>query len=250
MTEIFKIFKPKKQRIVTPKIDWSKTRLAEERIKETDFYEEKGLIRKEKYFQGRPIIGRDRPINGGVYLGGSEREAIVVDDKKDEQLEKIYKRLLDIRQLAEQNGKSFKDGILNDVWELVDDVMPYDKINVKRVNNALPGQDSKVYLSSFLGGGICRHQALLTAYLLERLAKEGKVNGKVSVDRNYVSGIGGHAWARYTNSAGEVFILDTAQNYIGKLKDINHNRWFYERPEENGSGNKLLANLRRAFSRD
>lgn len=35
-----------------------------------------------RYYQGRRIIGRDSPVNHGVYLGANPREAIVVDYDK------------------------------------------------------------------------------------------------------------------------------------------------------------------------
>lgn len=218
-------------------VDWTKTWLGENRVKESGFYEEResDLGRREGFFKDRLIIGRDTRINGGVYLGGSAREAIVVDDKKDASLDRIYQALLERRRKAEQEqGKAFKDGILEEVWDLVNQVMPFDKNNVEKVVATLTEPDAKIALSRFIGGGVCRHQALLTGYLLERLSNEGRVGGKVSVDRNYVPGKGGHAWVRYTNSIGAVYILDSAQKYIGALKDMDptKERWFYERPED------------------
>jgi len=227
--------------------EWNKTITAEQRVKNSAFYEEKGLIRKEKIFQGRPIIGRDRKINGGVYLGGNAREAIVVDDKKDITLNKIYQELINRRRRAQARGIAFKQGIIEEIWLLVDEVMPFDQEHVEDIESELPEPDSKIYLSAFINGGVCRHQALLTAYLLERLSEEGVLRGKASVDRNYVEGRGGHAWARYTNSAGDVFILDSAQDYIGRLDEINENRWFYERPEDSKLYLKILAKIKRAF---
>ncbi|EKD64692.1 MAG: hypothetical protein ACD_50C00323G0007, partial [uncultured bacterium] len=75
-------------------------------------------------------------------------------------------------------------------------------------------------------------QALLAGYLLEKLTQEGILGGKVSVDRNFIEGRGGHAWVRYTNSREEVFILDPAQDYKGTLKDAPKNGWDYRRPED------------------
>lgn len=228
--------------------EWNKTRFVEERVKKTGFYEEKGFFRKEKVFQGRPIIGRDRRINGGVYLGGSEREAIVVDGDKDQALEKVYQELIKRRHEAKNRyGKDFKQGILEEVWQLVSQVMPYNEQKVREIEQSLPQPDTKIYLSAFIGGGVCRHQALLTAYLLERLSDEKLVGGKVSVDRNYVPSEGGHAWVRYENSGGDVFILDSAQNYIGRLDEMSEerDRWFYERPEDTNPRLKPVIRLRR-----
>jgi len=226
----------------------NKTHVGEQRVRYSGFYEETGLIRKEKSFQGRPIIGSDRPINGGVYLGAEVREAIVVDDKKDLLLDRIYQELLQRRaQAKEEKGETFKEGILEEVWELVNEVMPYDEAAVERVCSDLPEPDTKIQLSEFIGGGVCRHQALLTAYLLERLGKEQLVGGYVSVDRNYVPEKGGHAWARYENSGGVVYILDSAQGYLGTLGDIPEtgDRWFYEREEDTNPRLKKLMQLKR-----
>lgn len=229
------------------KSEWNKTITAEQRLKDSIFYEEKGLIRKENFFQGRPIIGRDRKINGGVYVGAGEREAIVVDDQKDLVLNKIYHELINRRRRAQAKGIPFKQGILEEVWQLVNEVMPFDEEHALDVEKGLPEPDSKIYLSAYFGGGVCRHQALLTGYLLERLAQEGAVRGQASVDRNYVVGQGGHAWARYTNYDGDVFILDPAQDYIGRLDEIGEYRWFYERPEDSKPYVKLLLKLRKVF---
>ncbi len=236
--------------------DWGKTRRVRERLKKANdktngFYEETGpFYNKTGVYQGRPIIGRDRPINKGVYLGESEREAIVVDGKKDQELSAVYDELqIRLRNNYQRQGENYKQNLLSEVWRLVKEKIPYDENNVTRILQKLPEPDTKVYLSSFFGGGVCRHQALLAGYLLERLSKDGVVKGKVSVDRNYVDNLGGHAWARYKNSGGEVFILDPAQNYIGPLDQMSEKqyRWFYERPEDTNFVLRIAANFKRAL---
>lgn len=81
------------------------------------------------------------------------------------------------------------------------------------------------------GKGVCRHQALLTGYLLERLASEGKVSGKVSVQRNAIPGVGAHAWASYVNSRGAEYVIDPTQGYIGLLDEAPDDGWIYRRPK-------------------
>ncbi len=212
-------------------------------LKKSPFYEEKGKMRNEKFFQNRPVISRDREINGGIYLGSAGHEAAVVDDEKDSELKNVYQKLMERLNIKAAEYGEIKNHILREVWGLVREVMPYNSDWVDQIQQKYPEPHQKIYLSVFLihhdnsgeyGGGVCRHQALLTAYLLERLCKDGFLGGTVSVDRNVIKGEGGHAWVRYTNSVGKVFILDPAQEYIGPLLDMNENskRWFYERPED------------------
>lgn len=212
--------------------DWSRTKSGQERLRGTGFFEEPDGESKNGYYQGRPIIGRDTPINGGVYVGAGRREAIVVDDAKSKHLDRIYQKLLTDTEKLRKIGR-FKSAILGAVYDSVRQNLPYNGEKTEEVARPHYG-DVKVSIDQFVEArtGVCRHQALLAGYLLERLKKERYVGGTASVDRNTVRGVGGHAWVRYTNSAGDVFIIDPAQNYAGALKDLNKDRWFYERPED------------------
>ncbi len=134
-------------------------------------------------------------------------------------------------------GGLFEEGILTFVFDITQRYLPYNKGMVDRIARPYYG-DQEIPLNTFIQqrAGICKHQALLAAYLLERLKREGYTQGKVSVDRNYIKNIGGHAWVRYINSYGDIYIIDPAidpaTGYIGLLNDISGQRWFYERPEE------------------
>lgn len=210
-----------------------------ERVKSSPFYEESDAESRHGYFDKRPIIGRDTPINGGVYVGAGEREAIVVDDAKEQLLVDAYAELLE-RRIADvvKNDHRMNQGVLEDVFALVREKIPYSQAIVdevyRKVLQSPNNPNHKVSLGSYIlhKGGVCRHQALLGAYLLEKLAQEGILRGRVSVDRNTVPGKGGHAWIRYTGSHGVVSIIDPAQGYIGRLMDVKEDRWFYERPED------------------
>lgn len=227
-------------------IEWDKTDMGVARVQNSPFFVEG---EKEKFFKGRPIIGRDKAINGGIYLGASAREAIVVDDQKDQQLNYAYNELIQLRKKAQEHGETFKQGVLLEAYNLVKRLIPFDLNNTDRIIGVSTKSDRKIALSVFFGGGVCRHQALLLAYFLERLLKEGYLKGKVSIDRNFVDGKGGHAWVRYTNSVGKVFILDPTQNYVGSLDDIERDdqKWFYERPEEQSSSMRIKNFVRDAF---
>lgn len=204
---------------------------------------------KEAYgdaYKNRHQISRDSEISGGVYFGTYGGEAIVVDpDKYPGHYQKLYDQIIDRAREVNPDGskgKIRKDRILGSVFSSVRVALPY---SLEGVDTALLSIDkfesgAKVDLSFFLDRkiGVCRHQALACGVMLERLAKEGIINGKVSVDRNELwspnGDRGGHAWARYTNSGGEVYILDVAQNYIGTLRESEGrlHGWDYMRPEE------------------
>jgi hypothetical protein len=99
----------------------------------------------------------------------------------------------------------------------------------------------EIELGAFMraGVGVCRHQALVCAAVLEDFKDAGYLDGHISVDRNErwnpddEKDKGGHAWVRYTTPKGTPYILDVAQNYFGTLEDSTEAaRWNYLRPEE------------------
>lgn len=214
--------------------EWKYTTFAIHDARKNGLYEEPSVDSPKGKYLGRDIIARDTKINGGVYVGGS-LEAIVVDDSYEEsQLKAIYKPLAEKRNKIKQDGGDYKEGVLEEVMEIAYEKLPYSLGGVDRVNEQQGvKQGDKVSLDVYLDSkvGVCRHQALLVGYLLEKLVNEGLLNGKVSVDRNYVRGKGGHAWVRYESSSGETFILDPANHFVGNIKDIDpKDLWFYKRP--------------------
>ena len=201
-----------------------------DRIVNLKLFEEPDGNSRTGYFSGRPIIVRDTPINGGVYIGTNKREAIVVDDRKYPiELNVVYEKVISIRK----NFPIFKKGLLRTVHEVVMDVLKYDESRTYEIigNDT---HDKKISINAFLmkGVGVCRHQALLGGYILERCIHEGLIRGKVSVDRNSIRGRGGHAWTRYVNSKSQIFIIDPAQNYFGLLSEVPESAWFYKRSHE------------------
>ena len=57
---------------------------------------------------------------------------------------------------------------------------------------------------------------------------DGHIHGRMSVDRNATE-LGGHAWCRYTNDSGEIYVLDVAYEFAGL---IEKGKWNYKRPED------------------
>lgn len=194
-------------------------------------------------------IGRDTQLSEGVYEGSYGGEAITLDYERDPEL---IDAAIDevVRRASEgRNGGGVNKGrVLHDVFDVVTERMRYDSKGVEEIfKNDLLGKDgAKISLSAYIdkGVGVCRHQALFTGIILEKLIQRGVLSGAVSVDRNMIRGKGsdrydGHAWARYVNSRGEVIILDVAQKKIGYLHDLmdEHSKspdrvWNYARPTD------------------
>ncbi|MFH0779823.1 MAG: hypothetical protein V1928_03090 [Parcubacteria group bacterium] len=243
---------------------FDKTYFASERVKKTmpEGYREADENAPYGYYFGRRILGHDMTVNDSVYIGEGDREAIVIDDKKDAPLREAYRRFIETRRqealmqikskknilskafaaiFNKSNGgeltkEQFLDGIAKSVFDFVRQAMPNNLTLVNELaQNAINMSKSrKTYIGSYLNekAGVCRHQALLSAYVLEKLINDGYLQGQVSVDRNKVKSRGGHAWARFTDKDGEITIIDAAQNFCGKMEDAGQFRWKYARPED------------------
>lgn len=201
----------------------------------------------DRMFKGRRIIGRDTPVDAGVYIGAGKREAIVVDFENDEQLQKVYERAL---ELATTDEKFDKGRALEAVYQAVEEAIPNrDLVAVQDIVQKYDaGDDRKIQLGVFIsnGAGVCRHHALAAGAILEKFIKEGLLGGTVSIDRNTVGG-SGHAWARYTTSSGETVILDVMHrklNYLENLQDSEQD-WSYNRPEEEDETDGTLGHGRK-----
>lgn len=217
--------------------------LRKEQLKYEEPYVDQNGNEVQAKYQGREIIGRNSRINGGVYIVPGIQEAIVVDDARDgpHVFSEYTKANQRFGQVARAKGISIqhhvKEGqepaVLESAWETAKELLKYDlqySIDISR-----RFKDRKIDLSTMLedGKGVCRHQALLAGYLLEKAIVDGYMRGKVSVDRNFIEGKGGHAWTRYTDTKGRVFIIDPAQNFVGTLEEATKfGGWDYRRPEE------------------
>lgn len=223
---------------------------------------------RENTYARRKIIGHDTPIQGGVYLGASPREALVVDDGrnlllrflKDTNRSNLYNSayLLMFHHINDINGfnrrrqkdyepdlaKLSAQAALKTAQAILGKKgRETGRSETELVHELVKGRglenDKKVNLNVFMqeGVGVCRHKALLAGYLLERMIREGKLTGKVSIDRND-DGKNAHAWVRL-ESEGRVFIIDPQLNYAGELKDaiVQGHRtfgiyWDYRRPSD------------------
>jgi len=233
-----------------PQANDSETRLSDDGWGYTADAAEVARLRQElEKNNGREVrhtISRDGRIDGGVYEGNYGGEAIVVDRKK-------YSEGYDMAMASVEAAITRPDGsidkslVMQSVFNQVRQTMKYDQYEVGKILQDLgQGKDgTKIALQEYIqkGVGVCRHQALFAGQLLEGLKDKGYISGSASIDRNKnrrvdEDGYDGHAWVRYTNGAGEVFIIDVAHGIIGSLDQINAARekgarvWDYERPED------------------
>jgi hypothetical protein len=188
----------------------------------------------------RHLIGREESVLGGIYAGSYGGEAIVVDYDRDPL---FYDSIADqvVARATRADGSIDKSELLDGVYEVVSELLPYSKEAVDNVNEKYNIKDyQKISLSVYVDekAGVCRHQALLVATVLEILKNRGVTRGAASIERSIQwpeeGDPEGHAWVRYTNGSGEVFIIDVAQNYIGTLEESQSREmgWNYLRPEE------------------
>jgi hypothetical protein len=220
--------------------DWGRTVDVRNRMSGNPAYEEPDGETRVGRYMGYPIIARDTPINGGVYLGAGAREALVVDDRNQPELLEVWKAML---PTAPRSGTDAEERFLAAITQTVDSYLPYPKVSNPEA--VIAGIVAESYGPQAVSGdvlvpeslfiqkriGICRQKALLDGYLVERAIRAGYLDrrSKVSIDRNSVPGIGGHAWRRYKNPNGVVFIGDSATGYYGRLENAPKT-WPYDRP--------------------
>lgn len=224
---------PKPESVRPRASEWSRTEMVVTRLEGDPRYSPPTEGAPYGEYNHRHIIGRDCPINGGVYVGAGKREMLVVDDSADEELLNLYAELLR-RRMADiaKNDRVFNQGVLEEVFKLVKEKMPNDESFAEHYAFKFKNKELPVGKFLMIHGGVCRHHSMVVGYLLEKLVKEGYLQGTVSADRNQNSD-GAHVWIRYTNRDGSVFIIDPTQNYIGPLHDPNSkHRWDYFRPGE------------------
>ncbi|MFZ2412380.1 MAG: hypothetical protein WAW23_12475, partial [Candidatus Methanoperedens sp.] len=130
--------------------------------------------------------------------------------------------------------------VVNSVFEIVKEKVPYVLYGEWDVVNRVRNVDDLLR-----EGGVCRHQAALSALVLESLIQQKTLDGKV-----YVNYGPGHAWAEFVPSSGERTILDVAQNYIGPATEAKKQflgsggRYEYKDYSPQELGSKLNAAAR------
>lgn len=162
-------------------------------------------------YDGRPIIGECSPVNGGVYVGATPHEAVVVDEKYGT-LEKQYDDL--VLSLARFYGPSASQEqvIVSHVLQTVKRTMQVSE----RAANELTERrgiinDQKAALDIYIGAhiGAPRHLVLLAGYFLEKLRSRGLIKGNFSIgaDCDLQNGARDEKLF-YTSPEGKIFSFD------------------------------------------
>lgn len=203
-------------------------------------------------FEGRQIITHTSEVGGELTRGdryiadkyptidirswsvSSTAEAIIVD-ATDPVNRAIYKRFLDEvytrldaeRFTLERRGDpSFELKVLRSIYLTVVANMPYDHMKLGKRNEELQRYGSvqyrKINVARYMQerSGVCRHQALVAAWLAGEMKTAGYLTGRANVDNNFVPTVGAHAWMRYEHPSarpGKALIIDPAQGYFGSL---------------------------------
>lgn len=187
-----------------------------------------------------PILtGESTEFNGHLSVGAGAREALLISDQNPE-FSHIYNSVYSqvIQQLQEQIDarQNYKEHVFTSLFDVLHSTFP--NRNVKALDSFLEklhipdNADAVINLGEFMqaGIGVCRHNVALGAYLLERMHNESWVGGQARIKRSTVPEMGGHAWIEYTNSDGQVIILDPMTNEADLLDNINtmKNAAFYQ----------------------
>lgn len=170
------------------------------------------------FFNGRPIIGENTPINGGVYIGAAIQEAIVVEERHG-MLLKVFHQLRSLISNLEIQQRFNEREILLALCGLVERHIAFSTERFEElVHSEGIEPDNKTSLDLFLTAqvGVARHQVLLAAYLIEKLQKQGVLSGCLSLDgTTHDSEFAQDDRLLYTSQSGTLFILDplkTAQS--------------------------------------
>ncbi|NYZ80054.1 hypothetical protein H0N95_02270 [Candidatus Micrarchaeota archaeon] len=177
------------------------------------------------YYLGRKVIGRDTGINKGVYIGNGAREAIVVD-RKYGAIDRLFEKA---KQRATVNGVVDESRVPQAVFDTVKEAMPIQSREEvqKIIDEKKVGQEGKIALDIFIdrGVGVCRHDSLACAAVLEVFKEKGMIHGTPHVERN-IDERGGHGWCTLELN-GEKIVLDIPNNLLKKLKETTEEEWTY-----------------------
>lgn len=176
---------------------------------------------------GRPLIVSGSEVLNGVFLADA---AIVVDFADNpEQYEKLYLRTV------EQLDDDSLEGVAHTVNRVIQEAMPPSEAKTGEVlKTAATARNlhrlrmcDEIGLSKFIesGGGVCYHQALAVASVVQLLGIRRDIAGKALIQTESLKPMV-HTWVRYVNGRDEV-IIDPHLNHVSSLKPKKFGRIRY-----------------------
>jgi len=151
-----------------------------------------------------PHIKETLPDTPFAYAGLNPREIITVDPQNSPLLEKGYQELL-LTLSNELSEKEILFQVADYVGQTLFDLQKCsDHAVYALIHQHANGQlEPEIPLEIFLAErvGVCRHIALATTYIVNRLIKEGHLQGEAFLVRDYVR-CGRHAWTLFLSKEG------------------------------------------------
>lgn len=190
-------------------------------------------------YRNHPIIGRNSlSVRNGVY--GTRSSEFVIVDNKSNLLQQVTNDFMESLPNVEEAATLSTTMLMRKVALRVANILRYNIDATERLSRPHYGQKGLIDLSEYVeqGVGVCRHQALLAAHLIEELIETGYIDGSVGVERNEVIELNGaHAWAVYRSRTAADVIVDPAQSFVGTRKEAKRQgRWRYELANDGNKG--------------
>ncbi|HHT0592193.1 TPA: hypothetical protein ACTXXA_002178 [Legionella anisa] len=168
-----------------------------------------------------PVVTRDlRNFNQRVFSAGTSpsREILMLDPDS-----KVLKDLYSELRQAIKQGATTKE-VLEEISKLTNKAFPVSQD--ARLSEFIAEQLKKgspfISLDSFMkaGIGLCRHHALLNAYLMSRLVEDGILQGQVIHQRHSFPNRGVHTWNLFRDTKdGKLYSLDSLWKKVTSLAD-------------------------------
>jgi hypothetical protein len=143
-------------------------------------------------------------IEGGIYIGVFQQEAVVIDRKYKELEPVVQETLVSCR--SENNEKD----ILKAVLSIINEFLPRDEEALTKLQfHTSMQEDQKIILDAYVRNkvGAWRHQVLLGAYLLERLREAKILKGFPSFDPRFDNSIGDREKLLYVSETGTLITI-------------------------------------------
>lgn len=173
-----------------------------------------------KYYEGSIPVVTSKTRNFSQRLcsvGVNEEREIILLEPTDILLDARYKLLK--QAIADERSI---EAILHMIANFTKETCFPNKKPDDFIKEELKNKDNQGFipLSKFVakGQGVCRHHALLNAYFLSRLVKDGILKGHVIHHRQNLKG-GAHAWNLFRTPNGQFYSLDSLWGKVIPISD-------------------------------